>query len=110
MLTFNSTPNPGIFMKVTFNIECSPEEMRAFLGLPDVQPMQDALMKELQERMRANIQAMNPETIMKTWLPASIEGAEQLQKMFWSQVQQALSGVTATMGGAVNNFGERQKG
>ena len=36
-------------MKATMNIDCTPEEARVFLGLPDVQPMQEHLMKEMQE-------------------------------------------------------------
>lgn len=72
-------------MKVTVDVECTPEEARAFLGLPDVKPMQDAVMKEVQERMTSSLHAMDPETMIKTWLPAQVQGMEQLQKMFWSQ-------------------------
>lgn len=97
-------------MKVTVNVECTPEEARAFMGLPDVRPMQEALMQDMQQRLQANMQALDPETIMKTWLPASIQGAEQLQKMFWSQMQQAFSGITSTAGSSVTAFGERPKG
>jgi hypothetical protein len=93
-------------MKITVNVDCSPEEARTFMGLPDVQPMQEALMKELEERLRENIKAMNPESMVKTWLPASIQGAEQLQKMFWSQVQQTMSGITNTATGAMGSFAE----
>jgi len=93
-------------MKVTVNVECTPEEARAFMGLPDVQPMQQALMKELEERLRANIQSMNPEVMVKTWLPASIEGAEQLQKMFWSHMQQTMTGMTNTASSAMGGFAE----
>ncbi len=95
-------------MKVTVNVECTPEEARAFMGLPDVQPMQAALMKDLEDRLRGNIQAMNPETMVKTWLPASMQNAEQLQKMFWSQVQQTMSGITGAASGAMTNFSERK--
>lgn len=91
-------------MKVTVNVECSPEEARAFMGLPDVQPMQEALMKQLQDRLSANISGMNPETMVSTWLPASLQGAEQLQKMFWGQVQQTLAGATHTAVNAMQNF------
>ncbi len=38
-------------MKITMNVECTPDEARAFLGLPDVKPMQEQLMQEVQERM-----------------------------------------------------------
>jgi hypothetical protein len=73
-------------MKIHVDIDCTPEEARAFLGLPDVGPMQSALMAELQQRMMANLQAMEPEQLFKTWLPAGIQGWEQLQKAFWSQM------------------------
>ena len=33
-------------MKVTVEVECTPEEARQFLGLPDVVPMQQAAMKK----------------------------------------------------------------
>ena len=72
-------------MKIHIDIECTPEEARAFLGLPDVAPMQEALMSELQKRMMANMQAMEPEQLFKTWLPAGLQGWEQLQKAFWSR-------------------------
>lgn len=70
-------------MKVSIDIECTPQEARAFFGLPDVGPMQQALMKDLEDRMRANLAAMEPEAMLKTWLPASMEGFETLQRAFW---------------------------
>ena len=73
-------------MKVTIDIECTPEEARAFLGLPDLQPMQGALLGQLQERMSANLSAMDPETLFKTWLPAGLQNLEMLQRFFWSQM------------------------
>jgi hypothetical protein len=73
-------------MKIEVEVECTPEEARAFLGLPDVGPMQEALMAELQKRMMANLQAMEPEQLFKTWLPAGLQGWEQLQKAFWTQM------------------------
>ncbi|MEK9754127.1 MAG: DUF6489 family protein [Rhodospirillaceae bacterium] len=73
-------------MKVTINIDCSPEEARTFLGLPDIKPMQDAMVAELEKRMRANLDAMDPETLFKTWFPAGIQGWEQMQKAFWGQM------------------------
>lgn len=73
-------------MKVKFDIECTPQEARAFFGLPDVEPMQTALMKELEDRMRDNIRSLDPETMIKTWLPATIQGWGEVQKMFWEQM------------------------
>jgi hypothetical protein len=73
-------------MKITMNVECTPDEARTFLGLPDVKPMQEQLMQEVQERMAANIRAMEPEAMLRTWLPATLKGFEQLQEIFMSQM------------------------
>jgi hypothetical protein len=73
-------------MKITIDVDCTPEEARAFLGLPDVAPMQAALMAEVEKRMMEGLRASDPESLMKTWLPAGIQGWEALQKMFWSQM------------------------
>lgn len=73
-------------MKLHFDIDCTPEELREFFGLPEVKPMQDRLMAELEERMRANLKALNPDTMMQTWLPAGLKGWEQLQEMLFSQM------------------------
>jgi hypothetical protein len=72
-------------MKVHIDIDCTPEEARTFLGLPDVQPVQAAMMNELEQRLKSAMQAMDPETLMKTWLPAGIANMEQMQRMFWQQ-------------------------
>jgi hypothetical protein len=73
-------------MKVTFDIDCTPQEARAFFGLPDVEPMQRAMMADVEKRMKDNLDAMSPDALFKTWLPASMEGLEQMQKMFFSQM------------------------
>jgi len=71
-------------MKVTVNVDCTPQEARVFFGLPDVEPMQKAVMDKLQAQMEANIAAMDVETMMKTWLPASIQGFDEIRKAFWN--------------------------
>ncbi len=76
-------------MKITFDIDCTPEEARAFLGLPDVKRMQDAMMQEVEDRMRANLSAMEPERLFETWLPAGLQGFEHLQQMFFAQMGKA---------------------
>lgn len=73
-------------MKINFDIECTPEEARKFLGLPDVAPMQEKLMAEIEAKMQDNIRNMDAETIVKTWMPATIQGWGDMQKMFWAQM------------------------
>ena len=67
-------------MKLTIEVDCTPEEARAFFGLPDIKPMQDRIMGEIEERLRSSLGAMNPETVFKTWLPASMQGIDQMQQ------------------------------
>jgi hypothetical protein len=69
-------------VKITVDIDCTPEEARAFLGLPDVKPMQDRLMADLAERMAASLKAMEPAEMLRTWLPANLKGMEQMFDAF----------------------------
>ena len=69
-------------MKVHIEIDCTPEEARTFLGLPDVKPMQDHLMNEMQERMSATLRSMQPDEMMRVWLPANLKGMEQIYDAF----------------------------
>jgi hypothetical protein len=73
-------------MKFKVDVECTPDEARVFFGLPDVKPLQEALLPEIEERLRATLKAMDPEAMLKTWLPATLKGFEQLQEIFFSQM------------------------
>lgn len=73
-------------MKVTFNIDCTPEEARRFMGLPDVTSIQDKMMEELEKKMQDNIRSLDPESFIKTWMPLTLENWTDMQKMFWSQM------------------------
>jgi len=78
-------------MKITIDIDCTPQEARAFLGLPNVEPMQDALVEQLRERLARNLDAMDPDTLMKAWFPAGLEGFGKLQEHFWQQMMSGLA-------------------
>jgi hypothetical protein len=74
-------------MKIKIDIDCTPQEARAFLGLPHVQPMQDALMAQMQERMAQYLDAIEPDALMRAWmLPGGIQGLSALQEQFWKQM------------------------
>ncbi len=73
-------------MRVSIDVDCTPEEARAFLGLPDVRGLQEGMMKEMEERMRAAISGMEPEALMRMWMPfGGKDGWEAMQKRFWEQ-------------------------
>ncbi|WP_419903182.1 DUF6489 family protein [Kiloniella sp.] len=76
-------------MKFTVDVDCTPEEARRFLGLPDVTALQEEAMAEIRQKMMEMIQTSDPEALMKSWMPSSVpdsmKGLDQMQKMFWSQ-------------------------
>lgn len=71
-------------MKVNIEIDCTPVEARQFFGLPNVEPMQAAVMQQLEKRMLADIDRLSPEALMKNWLPLVPQGADQVQAFFRS--------------------------
>ena len=73
-------------MKISLDIDCTAEEARQFFGLPEVRPLQEALLHEVQERLSANIRAMDPKAMLETWLPATLKGFEQLQELLLSRL------------------------
>jgi hypothetical protein len=72
----------GKRMKVTVEVDCTPLEARQFLGLPDVQPMQTAIMGEMERKMLAEMDRFSPEGVLKTWLALIPQSPERLQEMF----------------------------
>ena len=79
-------------MKISIDVDCTPEEARRFLGLPDVAPMQAEMMQAMQKRMMSGLEAMEPDQILKTWLPSGLKGWEEMQKAFWSQMATGAAG------------------
>ena len=69
-------------MKVTVEVDCTPLEARAFFGLPDVQPMQAAMMDRMQDKMMENIDKFSPESIIQSWFTFDPKMAERFGDMF----------------------------
>ncbi len=67
-------------MKINVEIECTPEEARRFFGLPDLRPMQDAVLAKLQEQMLDAVSTASPEALLKAWMPLVPQTPEQMQQ------------------------------
>ena len=85
-------------MKVKIDIDCTPQEARTFFGLPDVEPMQEALLAKIQERLSEHLEARDPEALLKLWFPAGLQGFGQMQEALWKQFMGGLS-TSSTPGG-----------
>ena len=68
-------------MKVSFDIDCTPEEARRMLGLPDVTPVNEALVAELTKRAAEMAQNMDADKMMQQWMLSLMTALknEQLQ-------------------------------
>lgn len=72
-------------MKVKIDIDCTPDEARTFFGLPDVTPLNEAMVKEMSKRMQENMSSLEPDMLMKNWM--SFGG--QMQDQFMTLMRQA---------------------
>ena len=71
-------------MKVHVEVDMTPEEARAMMGLPDVVPMQQKMMEEMQARMKSAFDTGDPEAMMQAWMPlGGAKAFEQFQKFLW---------------------------
>jgi hypothetical protein len=68
-------------MKMTIEVDCSPEEARRFLGLPDVSTLNDHLVGEMKKRIDANMSMISPEELMKNWMSFGAGAQEQFRKL-----------------------------
>lgn len=73
-------------MKVTIDIDCTPEEARRFFGLPDVSALQDKMLQEWEQKMYDAMAEMDAESLFKHWIPGGMKTFEDMQKAFWNQM------------------------
>ena len=74
-------------MKVTVDVDCTPEEARRFLGLPDLTAVHAAFVEKMQ---KAVSEGPSPEAyadMMKAWGPMSEAGLG-----LWRQMLEQMSG------------------
>lgn len=79
-------------MKITINVDCTPEEARRYMGLPDVAPMQEEMLREMQDQMMQGAKSMQPAEMMKAWTPMGLDGWLDMQRQLWTQMTSAASG------------------
>lgn len=69
-------------MKIKIDIDCSPEEARAFLGWPDVADFQRAAMEQMRERTSEYFASLEPDKLAKMFMPAGAEAWDAMQRAF----------------------------
>lgn len=69
-------------MKVHIELDCTPEEARRAVGLPDLTPIHDRYVAMVMEMMQGQIQPEMIETMMRGWQPMGEAGMALWKGMF----------------------------
>lgn len=69
-------------MRLTIDIDCTPEEARAFFGMPNVAPLNDMVVTEMTRRAKDNLDTLaDPERFMAQMMSMGGKGLEQFQSL-----------------------------
>ena len=80
-------------MRLTINIDCTPEEARLFFGMPDVAPLNEMVVEEMTKRARENIDTLaDPERFFAQMMAMGGRGFEQFQQMMGAAMAGAGGG------------------
>ncbi|MFN2259511.1 MAG: DUF6489 family protein [Parasphingopyxis sp.] len=74
-------------MKITVDVDCTPEEARRFLGLPDLAPLHDIYLDKMKQAMDQGVGPEMLEGLMKSWGPMSEAGLS-----FWNRFFDQMGG------------------
>jgi hypothetical protein len=69
-------------MKVTVDVDCTPEEARRFIGLPDLTPVHNLYLDKMKETMEDGITPDTVEKLMRSWGPMSDAGLSMWTRFF----------------------------
>lgn len=69
-------------MKVTIEIDCTPEEARRAIGLPDLTPVHEKYVAMMQETMANGVRPELLESIVQSWSPMGEAGAAFWRRLF----------------------------
>lgn len=69
-------------MNISVNVDCTPQELRAFLGLPDVAPMQKSIMDEMERRLLESMEHLSPSAMLRDWFSPSGTMQQGLLNLF----------------------------
>jgi hypothetical protein len=81
-------------MKAKVEVDCTPAEARAFLGLPDVSSLNEHMVKEMKSRLDANLAMVAPEELMRNWMALGGQASEQFMKLMTAAAGGVRSGAS----------------
>ena len=74
-------------MNITMNIDCTPEEARRFMGLPDMAPIHALYLDKMKEAMTNGVTPDMLENMMRSW-----GGMGEMGMNTWRQMVDQMTG------------------
>ncbi len=68
-------------MKISVDVDCTPEEARRFLGLPDLAPVHQAYVERMTKAAGDGMTAEAAAEMMKAWAPMGETGIAMWRSM-----------------------------
>jgi hypothetical protein len=75
-------------MKITVDVDCTPEEARRFMGLPDLTPVHEAYVSKMVDTVQNGVSPDMLTGMLKSWAPMGDAG----MKLWQSVLDQATGG------------------
>ena len=69
-------------MKVTVDVDCTPEEARRFMGLPDMSAVHEAYLDKMKRVIDEGVTPDVLEGMMRNWMPMGEAGMNVWRTMF----------------------------
>jgi hypothetical protein len=76
-------------MKITVDVDCTPEEARRFMGLPDLSSIHEAYISKMRGAIEQGITPDAIQTMMQSWGPMGEAGFNM-----WRQLLDQMGGGT----------------
>jgi hypothetical protein len=86
-------------MKITVDMDITPEEVRKLFGLPDVEAFQRQLMDDIRERMMAGAEGYDPIKLFQPYVTGTLAGWDMFQKLLTGAASVASQTPVKTAGG-----------
>ena len=81
-------------MKFQFELDCTPEEARTLLGLPDLAPLQKSVLDRIENQLLEAASSMSADGIVKMWLSVIPQASEQYLKTVGGLMRSATKRAT----------------
>jgi ABC-type iron transport system FetAB permease component len=67
-------------MRLTINVDLTPQEARAFFGMPDVEPLNEMVVNEMMVRAKDQMDTLaDPERFVARWMEMGGKGLDAFQ-------------------------------